>query len=407
MYRDKAKIANLEKYFGSELPNNYMTPNKRLSYFSQENTLYQDGNQDFTPIPSEDSKASKFWRNRSHIQESCRVFFAFVKPRGSKNGTRLILLYAPPFIALLDHQHEELEIIPPSTHFYFEGRFLFLVNNGNERVFSIKCDEKRLVELTKNNAIDDVTQFFRMCQLNRYLVPPIFLTYPFYDKVINTTDFYYYLSKLPINLWNEELFDNYIRASDPLLDELYERFFDDYFRPMEYENSSIPKDNFIFMLLYYTLYFDDQINMFKVNLDRAKKVQDSFVLAMEFMPFIDRTKMILHLLAVTADKYFPNENLGSKIIFNLVIKYLADYLIDRKLEEKAYQLYDIMDLKKGGLSTTLYKRYLVVGSKFRDQPAEFQLIKKGTYTYDSFIVILNFVWSNQRKFMETLENSDM
>lgn len=403
MYHDKSKIENLEKYFRSEVPNNYKAPDKNQSFVSVENTLYHDGSQDFTPLQSEESKASKFWRNRSHIEETCRMFFAFVKPRGAKNGTRLILLYAPPFVALLDHQHEELEIIPSSTHFYFEGRFLFLSNEGNERVFSIKCDEKKLVELTKNNGADDITQYFRMCQLNRYIVPPIFLTYPFYDKVINTANFYFYLSKIPSNYWKDDLIDNFIRASDPMLDELYEKLFDDYFKPMEYEDSSIPKNNFLFTLLHYSLLFDEEINSFKISLDKAKNVQNSFVIALEYMPFIDRTRMIFHLLFVTAERYFPNGNLASKVILNVVLKYLAEYLDHRKLPEKAQQLRDMMDLKRGELSHNLYKRYLAVGSKFRDQPSEFQLIRKGTCTYDSFIVVLHFVWSNQRKFMEILE----
>lgn len=159
-------------------------PDRTQSFITQENKYIDEEDVAFVPHQYKDSKSSKFWRLRHQVDENCRVFFSFVKPRGSPDGTRLVFIYSPPFIALFDHIHEELEIIPSSTEFYFEGRFLILVNNGEERVFSIKCEEKRLIELTKKNSSDEILQYFKMCQLNKYLIPPIFLTYPLYNKIL-------------------------------------------------------------------------------------------------------------------------------------------------------------------------------------------------------------------------------
>lgn len=151
------------------------------------------------------------------------------------------------------------------------------------------------------------------------------------------------------------------------------------------------------------LLVDEVYNAFKVSLAKAEKIQDQFVLGYETNPFTERSAMILHLLYMSATKHFPNSQYPSKVVNSLIISDLCSYLFEKREDTKLKQLKELMNSKQGNLQPQLYKRYLQVSESFKKQPPEFIPSKKGTYTYDSFIIILGVVWSHLNDFFQILE----
>lgn len=351
-------------------------------------------------------KPTHFWRTRTPIDPSCKMFFSLVKPQGTQKGTRVLMLYAPPLYALFDQAIEELEMIPSSTKFYTEGRFLILVNNDKERVFSLKVDEKKFYDLVTNKSTDTLLQFFYFCNLNKYLPPPIFLTNPFYSKVVNHTRFYVMFARLPTDMITKDVLDNFVRAIDPILDDVFVALIDDFLRPLDVDLSVCPTNVFLFKVILTSLRIDDTFGNVKSIIEKAKKPQEALVLSLESMQFNDRTKMVLHILFSETQKHFPNMNTAGKLTASIIIASIIDSLNEKNLSSKVEMLKAIDGFKCGGLSQSMYKRYINSLNAFKKQPPSFQLTRKGTYSYDSFVVLINFVWANAAKFVEILEKAN-
>lgn len=400
---NNARIASLEDYFKNPINNHIEKPTSGPSFISRE-CSEGEIKHCWSPHKNEARRASHFWRSRTPVNPECRVFFSFVKPQGALNGTRYVLLYSPPFFAILDQTNEEMEMLSPTTQFYFEGRFIILSNNNTERIFSIKTDEKKLLELTKKNLTDEVYQFFLCCQLNHYVVPANFLTNPFYNQVLNQENFFIYLSKLSLTYYSEELLEDYLRAADGFVDTLVEKLLEEYFIPLEVEPTKYPDDVFIFKIILTLIDTDENMIIFKAAVEKARKAQEAFVLGYEILPFSDRTKMVLHLVYTMAERYFAGRNLGIKFINSALLKVLCRYLDDRRLSFKADQLKFLDNLGQGNLSDVLYKRYISIAQVFKDQPPTFILAKRLAYSYDSFVVMINFAWTHVVDFLEICES---
>lgn len=400
------KFRELEEYFKQPINNSFTKPKPERVLITSQGSVGDFSMFDkelWEPKFNDNSKGKHLFRTRKPVDVTCRVFFSLVKPQGAPNGTRFILLYSPPLYAILDQANEELEMIPKDAQFYFEGRYIIVSFNNVERIYSIKSDAKKLYDLTKNNNSDEILQFFLCCQLNRYLVPPIFLTNPFYNKVVNNERFFFLASKHPYEYYNDETLDNYIRASEPFIDTLLELLLDEFIKPLEYEISQFPKGSFLYHLLLMMIDEDENITILKTACEKSRKPQEAFVLGYEIMPLNDRSKMVLHLVYSVCEKYFPGSTLGIKLINSIMLNVIANHLNLKKLGFKADLILQLENLHQGTLTPSLYKRYTIIANEFKSQPANFILNRKGTFSYDSFIIMVNFTWMHITDFIKICE----
>ena len=410
------RINSLGQFFSDPIQLNSLHQNNNLSSTVQADIQQEKENEIPTkPIQNDTkpsntktnqsgpSKSKHFWRNRIEIDPTCQVFFALVKPKGAQQGSRVIFMYAPPLYAIFDQTKEELEMIPTTTKFYLEGRFLILVNNGRERAFSIKVDEKRFYDLLSNKSKDKLLQFCYFCQLNRYLLPPVFLTNPFYNNVVNQDRFYVMLSHFPVDAFNREYMDNYVRAVDPMMDTVLEQLVRDFLDPLEVDISKAPKNKFVFKFLHTVLRVDDTFGNLKTGIEKSRKPQEALILGIESQQFNDRTKMALHILYSETAKHFPGMDTAGKLTASVIISSVVDYLLEKNLPSKVEAIQSIDGFNRGILSTTMYRRYVKSIDLFAQQPQFYQLTKKGTFSFESFVVLLHFVWSNINKFVFILE----
>ena len=407
------RISSLSEFFNNPIQLNIAHPNKSSNYLYP---FQKDNEEKETPqnsvderkdakanVPAEAKKQKHTRKKRNEIDPNCKVFFALVKPRGTVKGTRVLFLYAPPLYALFNHKEEELEMIPTSTKIYLEGRFLILVNNGNERAFSLKVDEKRFSELVSNQSNDILLQFCYFCQVNHYLLPPVFLTNPFYNQVVNQDRFYVALSHFPVESFSQKLLDHYVRAVDPLMDTVLERLVDDFLDPIEVDISTAPRNKFVFNFILNVLNLDDAFNNLKTAVEKSKRPQETFILAIESMQFNDRTKMVLHILYSRTEKHFPNMNTAGKLTASIILRSIIDYLLLKNLSSKVEAMQSLDGFQPGNLSPTMYRRYVNSLKAFANQPPFYQLTKKGTFSFESFVELLQFVWTNINKFVQILE----
>ena len=409
------RISSLGEFFNNPIQLNIAHPNKSTPYlntFTRENDSQEQSKNsveeknDSQQNSQSDAKKQKHSRKkRNEIDPSCKVFFALVKPKGTDKGTRVLFLYAPPLYALFNHKEEELEMIPTSTKIYLEGRFIILANNGKERAFSLKVDEKRFAELVSNKSNDILLQFCYFCQVNHYLLPPVFLTNPFYNQVVNQDRFYVALSHFPVDSFSSELLDHYVRAVDPLMDTVLERLVDDYLDPLEVDVSTAPAKKFVFNFILNVLKLDDIFSNLKTAIEKSKRPQEAFILGIECMQFNDRSKMVLHILYSRTEKHFPNMNTAGKLTSSIILKSITDYLLEKNLPSKVEALQSLDGFKQGNISPTMYHRYVNSLKAFANQPPFYQLTKKGTFSFESFVKLLQFVWTNINKFIQILENN--
>lgn len=342
------------------------------------------------------SKSKKFWRIRKQIPKECKSFFALVKPQNSTKGTRRFLLYVPPFYAIFNSVSEkvaEMEMLPLNTRFYTESRYIVIVQDDKERVFSIKADVDQFHSILNNNETDLTSQFFSCLKLNNgKRVSMEHLTYSYYIRALFMPSFLKVFTVIPVSYLQDDIYEQWIRAAEPDIDSLFEFGFTVYFN--EQTGGTYDKfkdfDSFIFTALHTALVNDDLLIRFRNDLIKFNRMQLVFVEDVIPVGLSDRSKMLLHILYKTASKRYPNTEIPETLCSSIIVNAMYSLLLFCKENDKAQIIFRLHALGRGELSSHMYIRYKAKMRSFSQQPPFFNPVKKGQGFFEACNSLLNW-----------------
>jgi len=365
------------------------------------NDLYS-GINDNIPVPKipEKKKTKKLYID--HIKNP--AFYVMIKPEGAKQGLRLCFHYCFPFIGILNSEISEYESIPPSSQIYIKGRFLFILFRGIKRKFSIKSNLEEFITLISKKMSDTLAAFFLSYKAAHFSPPPTHQNLNFYNTCVFNEKFLYLFARVPQESMRQSIIETWVRAADSSFDVIFEKLYRAYFECLEYENLSIPMDEFVFKASIAVFSIDDTFKSFYSNMMKShtKCIQDHFMNGLEGLFINERTKMLLFILCQVIDDYFPKMKTSLKIIALLIIKAVVCL---SKAEFSAEKIEEVESLSRQIISCKTYvinKNFERIISQFKEQTIYFCPPQRGVQTLESFNFLLNYSMEHISDFIEVL-----
>ena len=360
---------------------------------------------EWKPTPALPSKSKHFWSKREPLETKFDFFLVLCKPEGKPKGYRTMFLYSPPLYSVYLNSGKDAELISfhKDAHFYIEGRFIVVIDEGKEYMFSIKSDQKKFKDLLNTKFSDNLTAFFTYAKELNIIPDADYLTFYFYQKTIAVVPFYITFSHFPEQLFKDEFFNNFIYTIDPIIDTFFDAAFDAYYKTCDKPVLFEPENVFVFTLIRNIFRIDDNVTKsFKPALDKCKNVLESFVSNLEALNFNNRTKMVLYLVYSNAAKHF-DANCAKSLLASVIINEFLRFIEDRDSKAKFLAMKSIKLNKRGQFTEYQFTRMKNALIYFEKQPQEFNPPAPSQKSYDGFKYLLSIATSNMALMLKVLK----
>ena len=332
---------------------------------------------------------------------SC-CFFGLIKPKNSLKGVRHVFLYCHKYCGILNPKESEFEVLSNSVQVSVRGRFIYLTERNHTRQFSIKSDLSSFDKLVFNGSNDSVSQFFLSSLSSSSYFPPIsHLTMGFYNEVLYNCRFLELFSSFSKEGFSDMFFESYIYAIDPFLPEVLSNLFDKYFDSIDIIESSFDSSIFVFRLLRSVFGVDESFSLFLQNLMKTSKdLINFFVLLLGSNIINDRTRMCLHLFYNVLSSSFGSSDLGKRYCSRFFIDCVCEGMSKNGFDNRSDILKIFREFKEDNHSKNVFHQYEVFINSFTKQPTGYCPSKKGTRSFDGFLVLIEFCHEHLSDFID-------
>lgn len=354
---------------------------------------------------------SSIGKNKSYkhtITDSCKCFFAIVKPYKAPKGKRKLFIFVHPYCGVYDNESTsntvnlELEIFHPESSYFADGRFLYVVDkNGSEKKFSIKSNLNVFKSIITASYKTNLIPFLLSVVACNVVPEPNSMLQTFYNKSLYTNDFLECFSGLPNDLLNDEVLDNWIRAADPTIDIILSHLLGKYFNSMSPDSLQFPQDEFAFKIIAKMLKADEEFKEFAVKLSKEEKdICQLYVSLLETFPYNNKTHMMLHVLYDEARKVFPDTQIPSLMCsFTIFDGVLSGMLKELNPDISLSPLYGFVDFSQTTISLKHLKVYEKTMNLFRKQPTNYVPCTQGSLAFEAFTYLLGLVVKKPSDFL--------
>ena len=189
-----------------------------------------------------------------------------------------------------------------------------------------------------------------------------------------------------------DLLESWVRASDPILDEILSMLYEQYFSVMQKEKTTFQKSEFVFKVSVQILSMDETYNNMLSALSKSNgNFVFSYLRLMETVPFNNRTFMMLHLLYTEANKRFPDTQAPSRVLSSTICDgHLLANLKVLAPKANLSELTNLVSFAQTAVSLEDLKRYESILNQYKKQPKDFEPVRRGALTFEAFTQLLLF-----------------
>ena len=374
-------------------------------------------------IPVDEAEKDKKKENhRNIVNPSCKCFFALIKPKGAEKGKRVMLLYSPPFIEILDEMQGEnpddpprfeMEVVPSNAEISYEGRFLYITSNQVEREFTIKSKRDIFENIVTSEFKTPLVPFILSILGCERLPPTPQMTLAFLYKTIYTDSFLRSFNYLSPDLLvsadpDEDILKSWVQASDPILDAIISKLFREFFQEHNWEEDFDVLKEFPFKVAGKIMEMDADFEKFVTKMSNAVSDKvESYLSGLEGMPFNQRTLMLLHLIYDEANKRFPDSQAPGRMVSDAIFKAaLLPSVAQKKPSQDLSDLNNIISFSQTAVCLDQLKRYEQILRVFRHQPRDYEPVKRGQTTFEAFLKLLALVGEHPSEFLNVARRLD-
>ena len=388
-------------------------PTKKVQTISSSIPVSDDSN----------AKKKKEEKNRRKVDESCKCFFAIIKPIGSPKGTRQTLMYAPPYIEIYekyvqDKNNENLnfqmEVLPSNAEITYEGRHIYIKANQAEREYTLKSKRDIFENIVSSEFKTPLIPFILSILGCESLPPTPQMTLSFLYNTIYTDSFLLSFNYFPPELLVSDTDDTdylkcWVQASDPILDSIISQLFRNFYNTHNWQDEFNPLEEFPFQIAAKILEMDsDYTKLIDAMCNATSDKVRTYLTNLEMMPFNPRTQMLFHLIYFEAQKKFPDSQAGARMVsLALFDSSLYPSVREKKPTQDLSEMNNLVTFAQKAVCLDQLKQYEQILSVFKKQPKDYEPAKRGQTTFDSFLKLLDLVGKYPSEFLNVARRVDL
>lgn len=353
-----------------------------------------------TTIPGNtktDDTSKQKQKEKTIISSKCKCFYVILKPEGSAKGSRCLLLYAPPYCAILDESKPELEVLPANSEFSIEDRYLYIVTSFSERKYSIKSKLDVFQNIIRSEfKYSTVPYILSKLGCDKDLTVESMCETFIYSTIYSESFFLSFYFMDPKLYSKPELIENWVKACMPMIDTVMGRLFDIFINDVDITSIKNPLELFPFLVVNQILSMDEQFKDY-VKIIAEANVPDlcSFYLrCLESQPFNQRSLMILHLLHFETSIKYPDSQYPLKMVsMAMYDSALLPMALNINPNFRQAELKNLIEFQQTAIALDNLTKYEKILGLFRKQPRDYEPPRRGATAADGLDEILKYVGS--------------